>query len=171
MPKGNVPFLQRSIEILRDALQRTDTKQLKIFNDQFESLEAECFPKILMAAVRAYVFSKHDYLDYNLTYFAHMERRDDGVIEVIPGVHTGGRQTVDRWIDYIPDLRKLKDLFRGLSDDEKEILLKVFEPDIDALDLSMRGKKILKEMSRIANALLQNNDPFFKAAQEIMPKN
>lgn len=175
-------FLKDSVKILREHLKKKDLelaanleklgvnlatdavpaelnpKQLETFDHDFESCSGSCFERILMAAIRAFIFSQTYFFNSRFAYFMHKE-----LVEVRPRCW---RYVV---VDYRPLMKKVRTSFDELPSFQQAIILDEFEPtDIKALTLSDRGKEILNNISKMANSLSQNNPLFCEACQTIM---
>jgi hypothetical protein len=187
MPRDNVGLVDRSITIFQNHLQRKEEaniaalppgaavpdeqRPLKTFNDELDMMMN--IVDLAKATVRGYVFSDCNATAQNIPFFRQVVRRE--VVRNDPAVHdpvtnallVGPVQVMrDVFEDRTVRLRELRATFRGLSPQEKELILdKTDFANFDQMQLSANGRAVLDGIAEISNLLHQHNDPFLQAVQ------
>lgn len=172
MPKNDVAFLKKTIANLRSELQRNAPNQLQTFNEDLDSLGAEGFQKMLIAAVRAFVFSGNIRSANQCPSFLRgRKQRVDDEPFFNPELNQVVLTTKDGYKECFTEAAAIRGRFLALSAIEKETIIDHFDEDIDRVQnadrtpLSANGKAVLRDIGALSNTLVQYNKPFYDAAQ------
>lgn len=195
MPRERNAFFDRAIEIHRLSLQTkeqqgiaalqqelalnaqemagynipADRRPLFKFDEDFQIIDAGCFPLIGFAISKAYLISNSD---THLNFFSQIARIPGEILpEIRDGngviIHNGGQQMEARRINHAERLIELRRIFNALPNAEKELIIDRTDFEgVDNLAISGNGKMILRELGRISNNLIQANPEFGRAIQD-----
>ncbi|EKE08472.1 MAG: hypothetical protein ACD_17C00150G0002 [uncultured bacterium] len=153
MPKDPILFIQKSCTIYRNTL---DKEELAAFNELCQGTDPACFMQILVAVVKAYVYSKcQEPFDF-LKYVEKVPGRDEEPAYNADGrlIHAGGQQYRSQTKTHFDSLKILQQTFLKLLPKEKETLVSTNTPQVQ--NVSTAAQELHQQIFATASAMLSS---------------